>query len=153
MEFNDLKKWLELARDHQADNPWKQIFEDKEAAYLQKNTENPFLSLEEYFPKCDLYEAEGNIVVEMEIPGIRKEDINISINHQSLTISGEFKTLHSHRKYFLKERINRKFKKELTLPVPVHYSNTSSEVVNGVLVIRFPMLQDDSVDIPIDLLI
>lgn len=148
MEMENLKKWLELAQQYQSDNFWKQIFEDKEKNAITTAV-NPFSSLEEYFPKCDLYETDGNLIAEIEIPGITKEDVHIAASTQSLTVTGEFKSLVPNRKYFLKERANRKFKKELTLPFPVLIESIFSEIINGILVIYMPLSLDETEDIPI----
>jgi len=88
-------------------------------------------------------------VVEAEIPGMAKEDLHISIQHQVLTISGEFKSLNQNRKYYLKERANRKFKKELTLPHSIQINKVKSEIRHGVLYIIMPFHQDDIENIPI----
>jgi HSP20 family protein len=149
MEMDKLKKWLDMAQQYQAESFWKQIFDEKNANPSSAPLTNPFSKAQEYFPKCDLYEADGRLVVEIEIPGLNKDDVHVSLNQQILTITGEFKSLEPKRKYFLKERANRRFKKELTLPFPVLLKNSSSELCNGVLAIYLPLNQEEIEDIPI----
>ncbi len=149
MEFDKLKKWLDLAQQYQAESFWKQIFDDKAENSSQSSLANPFTKAQEYVPKCDLYEENGKLTVEIEIPGINSDDVKISIKEQILTVSGEFKSLVSSRKYFLKERANHKFKKELTLPHPVLPENSTSLLNNGILIIHLPINQEEMEDIPI----
>lgn len=149
MEIENFKKWLDLAHEYQKDYFWKQIFGDIGTSSPGKTETNPFSAFDEFFPKSDLYEAEGNVVAEIEIPGTKKEDVHISINQQQLTVTGEFKSLLPNRKYFLKERANRKFKKELNLPFPVQFDKIQSEIINGVLLIKLPFSQEEIENIPI----
>jgi HSP20 family protein len=153
MEMDKLKKWLDLAQQYQADQFWKQIFDEKNHNSSENKTPNtntnPFTVAQEYIPKCDLYESGEGLVLEVEIPGLRKEDLHISINQQTLTISGEFKTFQTKNKYFLKERANRKFKKELTLPLPIITNSIRSELTSGILTIKMPINRDEVENIPI----
>lgn len=149
MELDKLKKWLDLAQQYQAESFWKQIFDEKVENPPQSPLTNPFMKAQDYVPKCDLYEENGKLTVEMEIPGINKDDIKLSIKEQILTVSGEFKSLIPGRKYLLKERATHKFKKELTLPFPVLPENSSSLLNNGILTIHLPLNQEEMEDIPI----
>lgn len=149
MELDKLKKWLDLAGTYQAESFWKEVFEEKQTNSSSFSLTNPFTIAQEYFPKCDLYEAEGQLVVEMEIPGLNKDDVHVSMNDQTLTITGEFKSLIPSRKYFIKERANHRFRKELTLPLPVLLTNSSSVIQNGILIISLPINREEFEDIPI----
>ncbi|MCM2531978.1 Hsp20/alpha crystallin family protein [Neobacillus pocheonensis] len=147
MEIDKFKKWMDAAQQFQSDKFWNQI--------LNENNENiPSLNslttIKELFPKCDLYETENELIIEAEIPGMAKEDLHITVNQQVLTITGEFKTLKQNCKYFLKERANRKFIKELTLPYPIFANKIRSEIRNGILVIFMPFYREDSEKIPIN---
>lgn len=149
MEIEKLKRWLELAQHYQIDGFWNQIFQESREKTSAAPPKNLFSLSQEYFPKCDLYEANGELVMEMEAPGLTKDAVNISLNQQILRISGEFKTLRQPCTYFLKERANRKFTKELTLPYPVLENQSSSELVNGLLTVRLPINRDEIENIPI----
>lgn len=150
MEVDKLKKWLDVAQQFKSEKFWNQIFEEnsKNSSDNQFSI-NPLTTIKELFPKCDLYEVEQVLVVEAEIPGLSKEDFHISIQQQVLTITGEFRALNQNHKYYLKERANRKFKKELTLPYPVQINNVKSEMRQGILYIVMPFHQDDIENIPI----
>ena len=151
MEMDKLKKWLDMAQQYQSDQFWTRIFDEKNDNSSGNNATatNPFTAAHEYIPKCDLYESSEELVLEVEIPGLKKEDLHISINQQILTITGEFKSFKTNNKYFLKERANRKFKKELTLPFPIAINSTHSELSSGILTIKMPIIRDEIENVPI----
>lgn len=152
MEADKFKKWLDMAQQFQSDHFWNQIFEEKKSDGQGTALPlNPFTAAGEYFPKCDLFETEKELVLEAEVPGLEKEDLHVSIQKQLLTISGEFKSLKQNCKYFLKERVNRKFKKEITLPYPVVINKIKIEMKKGILLMTMPYNREEVEDIPINI--
>jgi HSP20 family protein len=150
MEVDKLKKWLDVAQQFQSDQFWNQIFDENNKNPPGNSPSlNPLTAAREYFPKCDLFETDQELMVEAEIPGLGKEDLHISIQQQLLRITGEFKSLQPNRKYFLKERANIKFKKEITLPYPVTINNIRTEILNGILIIGLPINREEVENIPI----
>ncbi|WP_042457486.1 Hsp20/alpha crystallin family protein [Neobacillus dielmonensis] len=147
MELEKYKKWMEAAQQFQSESFWNKIFDSP-------NLKNPPLTpikMSELIPKCDLYESEEYLIAEIELPGVPKESLHISVQRQLLVITGEFKTLKVNHKYHLKERPNHQFKKELTLPYPIDVKDVKSELRNGVLFIVMPFTMDDMETIPIEL--
>ncbi|MGG5253942.1 Hsp20/alpha crystallin family protein [Neobacillus sp. SM06] len=150
MEIDKLKQWLDLAQQYQAQGFWNQIFTDKTAEKNEMGQMvNPFSLPQEYAPKCDLFETDGFLIAEIEIPGLKRHDIQVAVNEQTVVITGELKALQANGKYYLKERVNRKFKKELTLPFPILPDQCTNEVADGVLVISMPVKAEDMEAIPI----
>jgi len=145
MEIDKIKQWMDAAQQIQTDTFWSHIFENdkKSTSSLTPTT------ITEFIPKCDLYETESNLIAEIEVPGIPKEKLHILIQTQILTVTGEFRTLEQNRKYFLKERANRKFKKEITLPYPIMGKTVKTDWNNGILFIIMPINQEEMEDIPI----
>lgn len=150
MEGDQFKKWLDVAQQFQAEQFWNQIFDGKKAQQSSNNHSfHSFTAISEYVPKCDLYETETELIVEAEVPGLGKENLQISIHQQVLTITGEFKSLTPNCQYYLKERVNRKFKKEIILPFPVLSHKVRTEINKGILVIIMPINREEVEDIPI----
>jgi HSP20 family protein len=143
MEANLFSKWIDAAQQFQAEQFWNQFFDSK------TSNNHSFTAISEYVPKCDLYETDTRLIVEAEVPGLGKENLQISIHQQILTITGEFKALTPNCQYYLKERMNRRFKKEITLPFPVNIHNVRTEINKGILVISMPINREDVEDIPI----
>jgi HSP20 family protein len=150
-QMEHYNRWMDLAQQFHSDHFWNQVFSNNESAFQAASSANPFAVAHEYFPKCDLYEDIGMLVLEVEVPGLKKDDIHIALKEQILTLSGEFRSLKPKRKYFIKERANLKFKKEFTLPFPVVLQNSSSDICNGVLTIKMPIDHEEMEDISITL--
>jgi HSP20 family protein len=150
MDMDQFKKWLEVTQTYQTDGFWSKIFDEKAINQSVNNSkQNPFTKIQDNFPKCDLYKEDHLLVLEAEIPGIKREDLHITIQHQLLTIAGEFKTLQQNRNYFIKERANRIFKKELTLPYPIIAGQVRTDIRDGVLFIVLPLNREEVENIPI----
>lgn len=150
MEIDKLKQWLDVAQQYQSQNFWNQIFSEKSAGFSDPKTmAAPFSVAQEYTPKCDLFELDGLVIAEIELPGLKEKDLQISLHDQSLLITGDFRTLQPKGKYFLKERANRKFKKELTLPLPILPSQSTYHLSDGVLVITMPYDKENMESVPI----
>jgi HSP20 family molecular chaperone IbpA len=65
-------------------------FFDEPFAPLAFQAEEPF-ALTTWTPSCDIYEANGEIIVKAELPGLKKEDVKVMIENNVLTIRGERK--------------------------------------------------------------
>lgn len=149
MEFDNFKKWIDSTQTYQTESFWNQIFDEKNQKKENLTHKNPFTVAQEFIPKCDLYEIDDDLILEMEIPGLKKEDLHLFINHRTFTVMGEFKSFQPQNKYFLKERANRKFKKELTLPYPILIHSIHSTLNNGILTIRMPINREEVENVPI----
>lgn len=150
MDMDKLNKWLELAQQYQSDSFWKTVFDEKNtAAPINRTTATHGFNSQEMLPQCDLFEKDGYLVLAAELPGFKKEEIQISIHQQILTINGEFKTLVQNQKYFLKERPNRKFTKKINLPYPIMIDHIQSELIDGIFTMVVPIDREEMEDIPI----
>lgn len=149
MEIDKLRKWMEAAQHFQSETFWNSIFDSSQKSASSLNG-NPFTSVTDFFPKCDLFETDQYLMAEVELPGMTKENMKLSIQEQMLTISGEFNSFTHGRKYFLKERANRSFKKEIPLPFPILLEKVRTEFRNGILYIAMPINQEEMETIPIN---
>lgn len=96
----------------------------------------PFSLAETGFsPKTDVYEKNDQLVVEMEVPGMRPEDLNISVEGNALTISGERKTETDRKEgqFHRTERSWGQFSRSFTLPTTVDPATVEARYDNGVL--------------------
>ncbi|MCM3568837.1 Hsp20/alpha crystallin family protein [Neobacillus mesonae] len=149
MEIDKLKKWMDAAQAFQSEAFWNNVFDTSKKNNSNGNV-NPFKVMD-FFPKCDLYESDHYLKAEIEVPGVLKDQLHLSIQEQMITISGEFRSFEQHRKYFLKERPSRSFKKEIALPYPIKIDQVKSEMNNGVLYIAMAINQEEMESIPINL--
>src|SRR5438094_1149492 len=78
-------------------------------------------------PALDLYQSNDNVIAVVELPGMRKEDIEISLHDGTLAISGERKSEPSNgEKAERTERYVGKFRRSVTLPTRVDANKVSA---------------------------
>jgi HSP20 family protein len=94
----------------------------------------------EVWPAIDISEDENRVTVKAEVPGCRAEDVDISVQGNILSISGEKK--HEEEKkekgYYYAERSYGFFRRDLTLPTDVDSTKIEAACKDGVLTISMP---------------
>jgi HSP20 family protein len=93
-------------------------------------------SVNSFNPRIDISEDDNNIFIDAEIPGVKKEDINISLQDNILTIKGEKKSLKEDKKdknYFRSERSYGSFTRSFTLPAEVNPDKVEAKFEDGIL--------------------
>ena len=95
-------------------------------------------------PILDLYEDKDEIVVKAELPGMTKDDIQVSISDTILTIRGEKKKEEEDKgkDYYHSERIYGYFSRSVALPAEVNAEEIRALFKNGVLEIRLPKSEE-----------
>lgn len=94
-------------------------------------------------PALDLYQNNDNVVAVVELPGMRKEDIEISLHEGMLTISGERKTESMNgEKAERSERYVGKFRRSITLPARVDTNKVSATYRDGILTVTLPKAEE-----------
>lgn len=87
----------------------------------------------------DLYETGEEVVLEMAVPGISKDDLDISLEGRQLTIRGNFDPAASEeRRYWLQGIPRGAFSRSLTLPAGVEVDKVQATVHNGLLRVALP---------------
>jgi HSP20 family protein len=96
-------------------------------------------------PALDLYDAEDRLIAKVELPGMKKEDIEIAYQDGVLNLSGERKpdapTAKDTQPYRT-ERFTGKFQRSLTLPVPIQVDQIRASYKDGVLTIELPKSEE-----------
>jgi len=91
----------------------------------------------------DVAVNDESFTIKALLPGIQPEDVNIQIENDILTISGEIKPDREEgENYLLAERPSGKFHRVLTLPTPLDSSNVEAELKNGVLTLEIPKVEE-----------
>ncbi|WP_319547978.1 Hsp20/alpha crystallin family protein [Desulfogranum marinum] len=103
-----------------------------------------FPAMEEMSPSVDIYEEKGKMIVKAEIPGINKEDLDVSITENTVTISGEKKQEKKVEKkdYHREERRYGSFCRRFRLPADVDADKAEASFKNGVLEISLPKTKE-----------
>ena len=92
------------------------------------------------FFAVDLYETDDEVVVTASLPGVKPDDLQISVTGDTLTVKGETKEDREEKQpsYYRKERRYGTFRRTLTLPVEVDADNAEATFEDGVLNLRLP---------------
>jgi HSP20 family protein len=95
-------------------------------------------------PAVDMYQTDDAVVVKSAIPGIKPEDIDISITGDTLTIKGETQVEEevNEENYIRRERRYGSFCRSLALPLPVVTDKAAAEFENGVLTLTLPKAEE-----------
>ena len=97
-----------------------------------------------WLPALDVQEDKDNFTVRTELPGLKREDIEVSLHDGTLSISGERKAevkqegVEVHRQ----ERYYGKFQRALTLPTPVAADKITAQYKDGVLTVTLPKVEE-----------
>lgn len=93
-----------------------------------------------YLPPSDIREDEKNIHISMEIPGVKKEDLKVVFEEETITISGEKKTVFDSEpaNVLRRERYTGKFSRAFSIKVDIDSSGIDAEITDGVLNITIP---------------
>jgi HSP20 family protein len=93
-----------------------------------------------WVPSLDFSEDEKNYIVRLEAPGIPKDDLEVNLEGQLLTISGRrhFEKEEQNEEYFWREREQGRFVRTVRLPSTVNAAKVEATYDNGVMTIRLP---------------
>ena len=95
-------------------------------------------------PALDLYEDKDNLYVKMELPGMKREEIDVSLHESSLSVSGERKSEQKHEdaEVYRAERFFGRFQRTVTLPTPVAADKVKAHYQDGILTITLPKTEE-----------
>jgi HSP20 family protein len=91
-------------------------------------------------PPIDVYEEEGAVVVKSELPGMKKEEVEVTLEGRLLTIAGrkEREEKVERKSYVRYERHSGAFSRTIPLPAEVKADEVTATLKDGVLVVRAP---------------
>ena len=97
-------------------------------------------TMRRWLPPMDLVETADQYVLRADLPGLSDGDVNVQLEDNVLTISGERKAEHEHQQegYYRLERAFGPFSRSLTLPDGVDPDGVQAHFDRGVLEIRIP---------------
>jgi HSP20 family protein len=93
-----------------------------------------------WVPAVDVVESDSYFVLRADLPGLSQDDVNIEVDHDVLTISGERKSEHEERSdgYYRVERRSGSFRRSLALPEGVDADAITATFDKGVLEVSVP---------------
>jgi len=95
-------------------------------------------------PSVDIYEGKDQLVLEAELPGLKREDVEISIENNVITVKGERKLEKSEEngQYHRVERSYGSFTRSFALPNTVTPEGATADFVNGILRVSLPKREE-----------
>lgn len=95
-------------------------------------------------PALDVFEDQDSLVVKAEVPGMKKEDIEISLHDGSLSISGERKgeSKSEDTEVYRAERFFGRFQRTVMLPTPVNAEKVKAQYKDGILTVTLPKTEE-----------
>ncbi|MBH8556957.1 Hsp20/alpha crystallin family protein [Hymenobacter sp. BT442] len=93
-----------------------------------------------FFPKVDTYETDSSYDIDAALPGMKEEDINVSLDQGRLTIAGErkFENERNDRRYHVIESSYGSFLRTFQLPDTADAAKIDASFQNGVLHVHVP---------------
>ncbi len=112
-----------------------------ESSFSNGNSSDVFST---WAPALDVYEDNDNVIVRAELPGMKKEDISISLNEDVLTLSGERR----HEKKYegsqtsREERFFGRFSRSVSLQKKVDANQVKASYKDGILTVTLPKAEE-----------
>jgi len=106
----------------------------------------------DFAPSCDIIESDEEFKILLDLPGLTKDEINIALKDNVLTIKGERELqLNEGEKFSRRERRHGAFSRSFALPEDVNTAETKAQFTEGVLKITMPRsdVLKDAKSIPI----
>ena len=134
-------RWSDPFREFaQLQNQINRVFSD---AYGHQ--EEGLLASGSWVPPVDIYQnGDKEVVIKAELPDMTREDIDVTVDHGTLTIKGEKKVSNEVKEEHF-HRIERRygtFSRSFSLPQTVDTTKVAAEYKNGVLTVRLPLREE-----------
>ena len=120
------------------------LFDDFFNTELSDWRRSNFSSADSTLPKVNVKEEEDSFVIEVAAPGMEKDDFDIQLDHNQLTISSEKETEQSEEaeKYTKREFAYSSFQRSFTLPDSANGEKISAKYNNGILTLSIPKREE-----------
>jgi HSP20 family protein len=127
-------------------NPWRDMLALQERMNRLVGDSHGREELEygTWLPPVDLREEEQSFVIQMEVPGLTKDEIDIHLENNVLTLRGErkFEQEEQRHNYHRIERFYGKFARSFTLPSLIQAAGIAASLKDGVLEVSIPKSED-----------
>lgn len=97
-----------------------------------------------FMPRLDMYEEKEELVVKIELPGVKKDDLDISLEDDILTIKAEKKQeeVTEEATYYARERSYGEYSRTISLPYHVDAEKVAATLKKGVLTVKLPKAEE-----------
>lgn len=132
MNLDKIKEWMALAQQCGDAEFWNSMTESTSSG------EFPLMSAKKavWSPAVDLFLTADEMILWAELPGVRKEDLNVSVTRDTLILRGFKKSALNGPHLCLSERYFGSFERTVRLPHPVEADMVAARLEDGLLVVR-----------------
>jgi HSP20 family protein len=125
------------------ENRFARLFEEPYGTFLPFVPEEA-LAFTAWAPPCDIYETDKDLVIKMEIPEVKKENVFVNVEENILTIRGERKFEEEVKKenFHRMERSYGEFLRTFTLPPFIDVNKIVAEFKEGLLFLHLPKREE-----------
>ncbi len=92
-------------------------------------------------PAIELSDGDDHLILKAQLPGLNQDDIDVSVNRNSVTISGEYRQQNEGNTYGSEFQYG-KFTRTISLPVGIKQDQVTAEYNNGILYLNLPKVDD-----------
>jgi HSP20 family protein len=119
------------------DNLFGRVFGDSSVLKLPSGRDG-------WMPSVDVYEEEDAIVVKADLPGVKKENVNITGTENALTIEGQLEEEKEEKKdnYYSRERRVGRFHRTISMPMTVDMEKAKATFKDGIVTISLPKIEE-----------
>ena len=95
---------------------------------------------EEIIPACDLIDRGNHLLLRAEVPGLKKENLEISVDETSISLKGEITQSNEEKgeTYYRSERTYGSFSRVIDLPAEVNPNQVDASLIDGILEVKLP---------------
>jgi HSP20 family protein len=95
-------------------------------------------------PRADIFETEESVTIQLDVPGMASDQIDVQCEKGMLSIKGErpFRGDAQERKYFRIENVYGPFERYFEIPNTLDVTNVEAKYQDGVLTLRFPKMEE-----------
>ena len=132
-----VKNFMSLDPFRLLPNRMERLLEEPMLRTMVGNEEWP---LKAWVPACDIFETEKELVMKFELPEVKKEDVEVKVEQNVLTLRGErkFEEKTDRENYHRVERHYGEFMRSFNVPLYVNAAKINAEFKDGVLTIMLP---------------
>lgn len=134
-----LRLWNPFRDEDRFETDFNRLFN----SFWHQGVDDPAV-VKEWLPSVDLYEEKDKVVVRAELPGIKKEDISLTLKEDTLILQAERKQEREeeNEQYHVREGSYGTFHRVLTLPADVKAEKATADYKDGVLTIHLPKIEE-----------
>ena len=113
-------------------------------SFVNRGGDEALLNRGTWTPAVDIYEVDGALVLKAELPEMRREDIEVTVENNTLTIRGERKLDNEIKQenFHRVERAYGSFVRQFSLPSTVDSAKIAAEYKDGVLTVKLPLREE-----------